>query len=277
MDEMNQRQIDDWNGARGARWLAHHEWLDRSFTAFGEAAFSAANLRPGEVVLDVGCGPGATTREIVRRVLPGGRGVGVDVSGPLIARARELAQGTNVAFELADASRHGFAPESFDVLFSRFGVMFFDDPEGAFAHLRTALRPNGRLAFVCWRGAMENDWFRVPYRALQAVLPNMPPVDPLVPGPFAFGDQQRIERVLRQAGFTNMAIAPFDAPLYVAADADESLDQTLRVGPFASMLAEQPEDVRRRGLTSIRTALAERATDQGVSLSGAAWIVTASA
>ncbi|WP_394836487.1 methyltransferase domain-containing protein [Pendulispora rubella] len=275
MGEMNQRQIEDWNGPRGARWLAHHAWLDRSFTAFSEAALRAANLRAGEIVLDVGCGPGATTHEIAQRVAPGGRVVGVDVSAPLVQRARELVQGTNVAFELADASLHPFEPGAFDVLFSRFGVMFFDEPERAFAHLRAALRPDGRVAFVCWRTAMENDWFRVPFRALQDVLPHLAPADPSAPGPFAFGDRHRVERTLRAGGFANIAMTPFDAPLYVAADADESLDQTLRVGPFAGMLAEQSEDMRQRGLSSIRASLAARATGRGVTLSGAAWIVTA--
>ncbi|WP_394829659.1 class I SAM-dependent methyltransferase [Pendulispora albinea] len=278
----NPKPLDDWNGARGARWATHHEWLDRSFAAFGAAALNAACLHPGEHVLDVGCGAGATTLELVRHVQPHGRVLGVDISEALLQRARERARAqpttqATLDFELADASRHAFAPGSFDVLFSRFGVMFFADPPRAFTHLHAALARGGRATFVCWRSPAENPWFHLPLRALQGVLPPGPPADPLAPGPFAFADRHRIESILRQSGFSDIAITPFDAPLYVAADADESFDQTLRIGPFATMLEGHPEDVRQRGRAAIRAALAEHADAHGVSLAGATWIVRARA
>ena len=227
----------------------------------------------------MGCGTGATTIELSSRVQPGGKVTGVDISEPLILRARDRARAheARIDFELADASRHPFAAGAFDVLFSRFGIMFFDDPEGAFGHLRAALAPGGRAAFVCWRDVAENEWFSVPYRAARKVLPQQPPPDPYAPGPFAFGDRDRLESILHRGGFTGVTITAFDATLYTAGSVDEALDQSMRVGPLARMLAEHSEDVRQRGVAAIRAELAERATAEGVALGGATWIVTAHA
>ncbi|QCI64843.1 class I SAM-dependent methyltransferase [Phreatobacter stygius] len=285
MSAANEQQISDWNGATGARWLANQEWLDRSLSTYGAAALTAARARPGEAVLDIGCGAGATTLDLARQVLPGGTMVAVDISEPLIGRARERAKALELAidFKLADASAHPFKPAAFDLLFSRFGVMFFDDPVAAFSHLRETLRAGGRLAFVCWRSMGENDWFKVPLGAVLDILPPLPPAEPFAPGPFAFGDRRRVDGILRQAGFANVAFAPFDAPVLLGlgetrqAAVDDAVDQALRVGPLPRLLAEQTDDLRERATAAIRKALAGCATADGVAVFGAAWIVTATA
>ncbi|RZM87081.1 SAM-dependent methyltransferase, partial [Bradyrhizobium genosp. SA-3] len=142
----------------------------------------------------------------------GGQVLGVDISEPLIARARALApRDTPALFRVADASSAELPEGAFDILFSRFGVMFFDDPTGAFAHMRRALKPGGRAAFVCWRGAAENDWVRLPMGAIKGIVPPTALPDPEAPGPFSFGDPGRVGRILTAAGFTDIAIAPFDA------------------------------------------------------------------
>jgi SAM-dependent methyltransferase len=114
---------------------------------------------------------------------------------------------------VADASSTELPEGAFDILFSRFGVMFFDDPTAAFAHLRRALKPGARVAFVCWRGMAENDWVRLPMGAIKGIVPPTAPPDPEAPGPFSFGDQGRVARILTAAGFTDVAIAPFDASI----------------------------------------------------------------
>src|SRR5690348_10762670 len=179
---------------------------------FGQAAIDAAAPMTGERVLDVGCGAGASSLALAARVGPGGQVLGVDISEPLISRARALAPpDTPVLFQVADASSVALPEGAFDILFSRFGVMFFDAPTAAFTHMRRALRPGGRVAFVCWRGAAENDWVRLPMGALKGIVPPSAPPDPEAPGPFSFGDRARVAHILTAAGFTDIAIAPFDA------------------------------------------------------------------
>src|ERR1700755_3166224 len=212
MAQHNADRVADWNGQSGERWIAHQAQLDARLAVFGQAAIEAAAPDTGERVLDVGCGAGASSLALAARVGAGGQVLGVDISEPLIGRARALApQDTPALFRVADASSAELPEGAFDILFSRFGVMFFDDPTAAFAHMRRALRPGGRVAFVCWRSAAENDWVRLPMGALKGILAPSAPPDPEAPGPFSFGDRGRVSRILTAAGFADIAIAPFDA------------------------------------------------------------------
>ncbi|MCK1571592.1 class I SAM-dependent methyltransferase, partial [Bradyrhizobium sp. 174] len=200
MAQHNADQVADWNGQSGERWVAHQARLDARLAVFGQAAIEAAAPATGDRVLDVGCGAGASSLALAARVGAGGQVLGVDISEPLIRRARALAaQDTPALFRVADASSAELPEGAFDILFSRFGVMFFDDPTGAFAHMRRALRPGGRVAFVCWRGATENDWMRLPMGAIKGIVPPTAPPDPEAPGPFSFGDRGRVGRILTAA------------------------------------------------------------------------------
>ena len=208
----------DWNGENGRRWVENQDRLDRMLATYGQALGRAADPAAGDHVLDVGCGAGATTFDMAARVGPSGRVVGLDISAPLIGRALDLAAERTarregaVEFRLADAALADFAPD-FDRIVSRFGVMFFDDPAAAFANLRGALKPGGRLVFVCWRGAAENDWTRLPMSAIRH-LASTPSPDPEAPGPFSFGDRARIKRILVDAGYADIDIRPFDSPVH---------------------------------------------------------------
>ena len=168
----------------------------------------------------------------------------------------------------------------FDLLFSRFGVMFFDDPVAAFAHMRGALKPGGRVAFICWRGAQENDWVRLPMAAIRDIV-EPAPADPNAPGPFAFGDRQRLADILAAAGFTAIDIAPFDTTLSYGRGAsreaaiDDALDMAFQVGPLSRALAEQSDDIRARAAEAVRAAFARRPGERSVLIDGAAWVVTA--
>ncbi|ARO27521.1 class I SAM-dependent methyltransferase [Rhizobium sp. S9] len=282
MAEENAYQVADWNGHSGERWVAYQARLDAMLAVFGQAAIEAAAPAIGESVLDVGCGAGASTLDLAARVGAGGQVLGVDISEPLIGRARALApQDTPILFQVADASSTELPEGAFDILFSRFGVMFFDDPIGAFAHMRRALKPGGRVAFVCWRGMAENDWVRLPMGAIKGILPPTAPPDPEAPGPFSFGDRGRVARILTAAGFADIAIAPFDTSIPIGeggtrdAAIDDAVEMTLKVGPLSRALADQPDDIRARASAAVRAAFADRPGERSVMIDGAAWIVTA--
>lgn len=282
----NREQVEYWNGVAGQRWVQNQSLIDRGFVAFGGAALELAAARPGERVLDVGCGAGATVLELSRAVGDGGHVVGVDVSKPLLAVARERCAGvSNVTLIEADASSLELQP-SFDLLFSRFGVMFFADPSAAFASLRRALLPSGRLAFVCWQRIEDNAWCSVPLEAVRSMIGGdiggLPAAGE--PGPFAFADAERLRSVLAGAGFRDVRVtshvAPVvltgagqgRAPLDVARDATDFL---LRAGPVARLLADRSDAERGRVHDHLVQQLTGRVTPDGVSLDGATWLVSA--
>ena len=283
MAQQNAYQVADWNGPSGERWVANQARLDAMVEVFGQAAIEAAAPATDERVLDVGCGAGASSRALAARVGAGGRVLGVDISEPLIDRARTLArQDTPALFQVADASSAELPEGAFDILFSRFGVMFFDDPTAAFAHMRRALRPGGRVAFVCWRGMAENDWVRLPMGAIKGILPPTAPPDPEAPGPFSFGDRGRVVRILTAAGFTDIAIAPFDASIPFGkgetrdAAIDDAVEMTLEVGPLSRALVDQPDDICARASAAVRAAFAGCPGERSVMIDGAAWTAPAS-
>jgi len=282
MAEQSADQVGDWNGQSGERWVANQARLDAMVAVFGQAAIEAAAPATGERVLDIGCGAGASSLALAARVGAGGQVLGVDISEPLIGRARALAQqDTPALFQVADASSAELPEGAFDILFSRFGVMFFDDPIAAFVHMRRALRPGGRVAFVCWRGAAENDWVRLPMGALKGIVPPSALPDPEAPGPFSFGDRGRVARILTAAGFTDIAIAPFDASVPFGeggtrdAAIDDAVKMTLEVGPLSRALADQSDDIRARASAAVRAAFAGLPGERSVMINGAAWIVMA--
>jgi SAM-dependent methyltransferase len=282
MTEQNAYQVADWNGQSGEYWVANQARLDAMMAVFGRAAIEAAAPATGERVLDVGCGAGASSLDLAARVGPDGQVLGVDISEPLIGRARALApQDTPALFQVADASSAELPEGAFDILFSRFGVMFFDDPTAAFANMRRALQPGGRVAFVCWRGIAENDWVRLPMGAIKGILAPTAPPDPEAPGPFSFSDRERVTRILTAAGFTDIAITPFDAsiPFGEGETRSEAVDDAVKMafegGPLSRVLANQPEDIRALAWTAVRAAFAGLPGERSVMIDGAAWIVMA--
>lgn len=273
----NADQIAYWNNSAGATWAALQDRLDRQIEPLGQRAMDAGAPKAGEQVLDIGCGCGQTSLELAQRVGPNGQVLGVDISEPMleVARRRGGEAGlANVSFLAADAQTRAFPPGGFDLAFSRFGVMFFDDPTAAFRNIAAALRPDGRLAFVCWRPLAENPWMGAPMQAALSLLPPMPPpADPTAPGPFAFADPERLRGILAAAGLTDIDIAPHDQ-MIGGNDLDETVAMSLRVGPLGAVLRENPE-LKDGVVGAIREALARHLTPQGVMLASATWIVTA--
>jgi SAM-dependent methyltransferase len=198
----------------------------------------------------------------------------------MLERAREVTPpGAPVEFALADATIYPFAPESFDLLASRFGVMFFADPALSLANLRKAMRRTGRLAFACWRQARENPFFMVPLQAAYQHVPKMPQVGPDEPGPFAFASEERVKRILNASGFSDVAMEPVDLALDVAIGGglEAAVKSAIEIGPAARALTDQPPETVAAATQSIRDALRPLAKGQTVLLDAAIWIVTARA
>src|SRR3954471_20518053 len=215
---------------RVAAWAEIREPLELQLAPLGRHALAALAPRPGESVLDIGCGGGETALDLARAVAPGGTVVGVDLSAAVLAFARRAADGCErVRFIQADAQAFPFEPASFDAAFSRFGVMFFADPTAAFINIRRGLKPDGRLAFVCWRSLEENPLDVLPLRAASAHLPPQPAPDPDAPGPFAFADPERVRDILQGAGFAKIEITPHDEPVG-SGDLETMLTVCSRVG-----------------------------------------------
>jgi SAM-dependent methyltransferase len=227
-------------------------------------------------VLDIGCGGGTTALILRERVGPGGAVTGIDISEPnlALANARAHAGMADVAFLKADAATYEFEP-AFDLAFSRFGVMFFDDPVAAFANLRKALVKTGRLVFVCWRTFKENDWSFEPYEAALDLLPPQEPTDPHAPGPFAFADDGRLGGILERAGYRGIRIKPLDTTVNMGATVDDALTDALTIGPLARAAAELDEDARDKIRTCIAPVIAKHQTPYGIVAPAAVWLVTA--
>lgn len=272
-------QIEYWNGAAGQRWVAEQDALDAMLRPFGDAALAAARPARDEAVLDVGCGCGDTSLVLAGLVGRGGRVVGLDASAPMLARARErLSSPSNVTFVEGDASAEPVERGTFDLLFSRFGVMFFPDPAVAFGRLRTRLRPGGRLAFVCWKALADNPWAAVPFEAAASVLGRPDPQGPDAPGPFSFGDPARVHSILESAGFRHVDLRPFeDRVAFGSSDAlDDVAREMARIGPAARLLADRSETDVERAVAAIQAVLPPHVDPRGgVSLAAAVWIATA--
>lgn len=276
MPSDNAEQIAEWNGALGQRWAAMRQEIDRVVTPFGAAALKAAAPQPGERVIDVGCGCGETSIEIARLVGPAGSVLGIDVSQPMLAVARSHGQSANLSFQEADASGSPL-PAGVDLLFSRFGVMFFSEPSAAFSHLRKSLRAGGRCVFVCWRTPRDNAWAMTPLAAARQALDITPPQsDPNAPGPFAFADEERLRNILSAAGFGNIELQRFDAAIFLGPTPRSAAEGAVQLGPVARLLREVGVEHLPIVVDAIERTLAPLAAPNGqVSLNGSTWIVAA--
>lgn len=278
IDDRNAEQIAYWNGPGGHHWAERQQRQDMVLAPVSEALLRRAAVEPGEMVIDIGCGCGATSFDLAERVGANGRVTGIDISAPMLDRARDLTPpGAPVDFVLADATVHPFVPHSTDLLFSRFGVMFFAEPSVSFANMRKALRPSGRLAFSCWRTPRDNPWMMLGLREAYKHVPKLPELGPEDPGPFSFAKEERVHRILGEAGFTGIAMERVDLLLDIATGGglEGALETTLAIGPTSRALEEQPPEKVAAVTESIRSALAAYVQGNAVPLGGSIWIVTA--
>lgn len=276
----NEQQIQYWNEQGGPKWARYQAVMDRQLAPIAAAMFERANPGPGHATLDLGCGCGATTIELARRVTPAGHATGVDISRPMlaVARARAAEEGLdNIEFLQADLQVHAMGGSDFDLAVSRFGVMFFSDPASAFRNIRRGLRAGGRMAFVCWRPLRENPWAALPMMEAARYVKLPPPPAPEEPGPFAFGDASRVERILSEAGFAGIELEPLDLPMQLGATSDlqSAVDLTFEIGPLSRLLVDAEPEIREKVREAVHSALSRYHTPSGVALPSAVWIVTA--
>ena len=275
-DTPNAQQAVYWNEAAGPTWAELQGPLDRQLAPLGRAGMAVLQPKPGEKILDIGCGAGETSLELATAVAPGGQVTGADISRTLLEVARRRAEGlAGVEFLEADAQTAAFAPGGFNAVFSRFGVMFFSDPVAAFVNIRRALAPGGRLVFVCWRTPAENPIMTLPMAAALAHVPPPAPPEPGAPGPFAFADAERVRGILTTAGFKDVTVTPHNEKVG-GGDLDTVVGLSLRVGPLGGLLRENP-DKRDVVIASVREALKAHDGPDGVRLDSATWIVAAKA
>ncbi len=275
----NAEQIAEWNGALGQRWIAMRQEIERIVMPFGAVALEAAAPRTGERVIDIGCGCGETSIEIARMVGGTGSVLGIDVSQPMLdlARARgALAGCSHLAYHEGDASEAGL-PTNTDLLFSRFGVMFFSQPTAAFSHLRKSLRAGGRCVFVCWRTPRDNAWAMTPLSAAREAMGVTPaPSDPDAPGPFAFAKEARLRTILSDAGFGNIELQRFDVALSLGATPRFAAESAMQIGPVSRFVREAGAEHLPMILDAVERALTPLAARDGhVRLNGSTWIVSA--
>jgi ubiquinone/menaquinone biosynthesis C-methylase UbiE len=278
--EQNADQIAYWNGPGGQRWADRQAAQDILLAPVLDILIDRAKPKTGERVIDIGCGSGATTIALAEKVGPSGHVLGIDVSGPMLERARQrVTPGLSLEYALADATVYPFAPASFDLLASRFGVMFFADPAASFANMRKALQPSGRLAFICWREPRENPFFMAPLQAAYKHVPKLSQQGPEDPGPFAFASEERVRRILGAAGFKKVEMEP--CPLLLDAAIGRGLDGAVQgaldIGPVSRALQDQPPELRAAAAGAIREALAPFVKGDSVPLPASIWIVTARA
>ncbi|SEE73141.1 class I SAM-dependent methyltransferase [Streptomyces sp. 2314.4] len=273
----NTAQAQAWNGADGQYWVRQRENLEARYRRLTPQLMAAAGVRPDSRVLDVGCGSGGTSLAAGRAAAEGSV-LGVDLSRPLLAEARQQAAAaglSQVTFAEGDAQIHRFADGAFDVVLSRFGVMFFADPQAAFRNLARALRPGGRLAFLCWRELRENAYLTVPFAALAPYV-QLPDLGaPGAPGPFSLDAADRITALLGGAGFEEISLTALDEPMWVGTDADGALAALTAMPMAQEMLSEVGEETGARARAALRDALAAHQGPDGVTLGCAAWLVTA--
>jgi SAM-dependent methyltransferase len=276
--QSNADQAAYWNGPAVRRWIDRQETQDALLAPISDILFDQARVAAGDRVVDIGCGCGATSIELARRVGPTGHVLGVDISAPMLARARELAPPhLPLEFALADATVHGFERAQANLMFSRFGVMFFADPAVSFTNIRTALRPGGRLAFACWREPRKNPWMMLPLQEAYKHVPRLPERDPEDPGPFSFAREERVHRLLSAAGFCTINMKPFDVflDLAVGRGLQAAVDGALQIGPVSRALEGQSGEATAAVASAIRGLLASFRKGDTVPLAGSVWITTA--
>ena len=278
--EMHANMVAFWNGVGGDRWINGQKLRDGMLQIFAEKGLAAAKAQAGESVIDIGCGLGETSILLAQQVGPSGAVVAADVSAPILEVTKQnLKPFPWAQAVVADASTYPFEPASADLLFSRFGVMFFGDPTSAFANMKTALKPGGRLAFVCWRTGKENRWMSAPQEVVFQFVDRPPPPAPDAPGPLSFADPARVKGILEGAGFTDVVMTPFDT--LVDMSGGRGVEGAVRVatetGAAARLMDDAPGPVKAKIVEGLAKYFAGVVKDQKVMFDAAVWIVTAKA
>ena len=265
-----------WKEEGGEKWVEYIDETEATLQEFNKKLLEATDINLGDTVLDIGCGGASNSMELARRVGETGTVTGVDISAPILVVASKRTENiSNLQLIEADAASLQLEAGHYDLLFSRFGVMFFSDPVTAFKNFQQALSEGGKMVFLCWRSLQENSWMGVPVKAVVDIVPpEGPPPDPTMPGPFSLYDKNRIQSILTAAGFTKIDIDPVDIEMNLG-PLDKAVDYFTRMGPAVALLAEATEDQKQRAVASMENAMQHYISSGNYLAPAAAWIVTA--
>ncbi len=255
----NDAQAEYWNSKQGQNWVTFQSDLDTLLGSVTSQLIAAVKPQAGQKIVDLGCGAGASTFEFAELIAPGGKIHGIDVSEPLITRARQRQQelsADNVSFAIADAQEQQLGSGDYDVAVSRFGVMFFSDTEKAFRNIAGCIRPGGRLVFAAWAGPEHNPWFSLPQEAAAEHLGPAEPADPHAPGPLAFRDADRVIGILQDTGLTDCQSVQVEIDLHHPGGLKPVLQIAPHVGPVARML--KAKNGTAEDLSAIMNTIAKR-------------------
>ncbi|MBW5480577.1 class I SAM-dependent methyltransferase [Streptomyces bambusae] len=275
----NTAQAQSWNGYEGAHWAAHQDRWDAVNAGFDQPLFEAAAVARGERVLDIGCGAGSTTRQAARAVAPDGGALGLDLSGPMLERARASAEADglgNARFEHGDAQVHPLPPGAFDLVISRFGIMFFTDPAAAFANIATALRPGGRVALLCAAEPGGNEWLTA-LAALGDLLPLEGFGRPGGPGMFSLAEAGAAAALLSGAGLRDVRATHVTAYGTWGRDAADAAEFILDSGPGRHLVAQARPGTGERARARLTDVLRPHEADGVLRLRSTGWLLTATA
>ncbi|MBT4492759.1 MAG: class I SAM-dependent methyltransferase [Gammaproteobacteria bacterium] len=269
----NKEQGEFWNGRMGSAWVSVEDYIDRMLEPISSEGIRLAAAKAGERVLDIGCGCGTTSLQLAA---DGAAVWGVDISENMIARANEKDPGSAaVRFSVADAAVQKYTPDH-DCAFSRFGIMFFDDPVVAFQNIRSGLKSDGRLVFLCWQAPANNPWIAIAGQAVQPFMTEgAPQPGPTDPGPFAFADLDYTRKILVEGGFTDINIDPVEREIALGSDLDELMEFQSRVGPLSGLLDTLDENTAQKARQAVMDAFSQHLSDDGIVASAAAWLVSA--
>ena len=275
---INQDQKDFWNNQKGQIWVSLEQKIDSMLEPLGDETLKILAVKDGEHIIDVGCGTGTTTLKLAGLLCNNGSVTGVDISKPILECAKKKARessANNIEFVLADAQNHDFVFESCDAIFSRFGLMFFEDPVAAFSNLRKGLKSGGRLTFVCWADRSVNDWIEVSTNIANKYLELPPKAAPRDPGPFAFEDPLYLNEVLSDAGWNEILIENFATTNVVGKSIKEAADFLSRMGPMSVPFENSEGSVQRKVIGALEECFVDYFTRRGVEMHFSTWIVIA--
>ena len=274
----NQEQREFWSDIKGDLWVTLQPRIDTMLATFGDKALDTLNPQSGERILEIGCGTGTTTLALGEQVGASGEILAADLSRPMLNKAIERANVSaehSITFVEADAQVHNFPTAAFDAVYSRFGVMFFDNPVAAFRNIRKAVRPGGRMAYVCWADRKANPWIRIPAGAAKAFLdlPAPPPDD--APGQFSMENEHRVQQILHDAGWSDIGLERFTVNGSIGSNAADAASFITKMGPMSEPFALADSDTQNKTLQVIEEALTPYSNDSGVTLGFSTWIVSA--
>ena len=279
MEDKNIKQKQFWSGAGGDVWVDKQREMDIMLNPLGERAIQGLDLSGEIKILDIGCGCGATTLEIAKAVTQG-EVIGVDISEPMLERATKTASDmmlNNTSFQVKDVQVDEMPRSYFDVAFSRFGVMFFEDPFEAFKNINHSLKDNGQLSFVCWQHASLNPWQSLSIQVIKEFL-DLPAPAPKSPGPFAFEDKNYINEILTESGFRDIEIKDNqeDIVMFSGKSIREACEDYLTINPVVTeMLKNSPTELREEILEALIGKFSDFHNNEGLLFPSATWIVTA--